>query len=197
MIGSIRGIILTKEPPYLLLDVNGIGYELSLPMTSFYQLPDLKQEVVLHTHLVIREDAHQLYGFYQERDRRLFRELIKVNGIGPKLALTILSGIELPELILCAKQNNPLPLTKVPGIGKKTAERLLIEMKEFLIKWTMDAESYKEPTIKNPSEDAIEALIALGYKPKQAQDAIATVNTENASIETLIRSALRQMSVGK
>jgi Holliday junction DNA helicase RuvA len=194
MIGRIRGILLAKQPPYLLLDVNGVGYEITAPMSTFYQLPPVQAEVILYTHLAVREDAHNLYGFHNEHDRRLFRALIKVNGIGPKLALTILSGIEPAQFIQCVSNNDASQLIGIPGIGRKTAERLIIETKDVLASW-QTALGEPQPLIVGENEhvqDAIQALIALGYKPKDASQAITQVKQPQASSEELIRLALKQ-----
>ena len=188
MIGRIRGIILAKQPPYLLLDVNGVGYEITAPLPTFYQLPDVQTEVTLHTHLVVREDAHCLYGFHNEQDRRLFRALIKVNGVGPKLALTILSGIEPAQFIQCVINNTPAPLVNIPGIGRKIAERLIIETKDVLSHWQSMYPSDQS------SQDAIHALIALGYKPKEAAQVVNNIQPPEKSSEALIRLALKQMA---
>lgn len=130
MIGYLRGTLLEKQPPHVLLDVNGVGYELEVPMTTLFQLPAVGEPLVLHTHLVVREDAQLLYGFFAKRDRALFRELIRLNGVGPKLALALMSGMSVDELIQCVNAEDTSRLMKVPGVGKKTAERLLVELKD-------------------------------------------------------------------
>ena len=193
MIGRIRGIIIAKQPPYLLVDVGGVGYEIAVPMTTFYHLPDKEQETILYTHLVIREDAHHLYGFYHERDRSLFRALIKVNGVGPKLALTILSGMEPNQFVQCVLQKNTNLLISIPGIGKKTAERLIMETKDALSSWqTHNISLNTFPDQTNQSmQDAISALIALGYKPKEASHTISQIQQPHYSSEEMIRLALK------
>lgn len=199
MIGRIRGILLVKQPPYLLLDVNGVGYEITAPLSTCYQLPAIQDEVILYTHLVVREDAHQLYGFHNEHDRRLFRALIKVNGVGPKLALTILSGIEPAQFIHCVTHNDATQLIGIPGIGRKTAERLIIETKDVLSHWQSTA-LVDQPSITGENQhtqDAIDALIALGYKPKEAAQAITQVKQPHTASEELIRLALKQKITGK
>jgi Holliday junction DNA helicase RuvA len=195
MIGRLRGILLEKQAPHLLLEAGGVGYELMVPMTTFYHLPDLLEEVMLHTHLVVREDAHQLYGFYREQDRRLFRALIKINGIGPKLGLTVLSRLEPDQFVQCIHQQNVKNLSDIPGIGKKTAERLLIEMRDVLAHWQTDALSAADAG-DLPTQDAISALVALGYKLNDAQKAIRSVTQPGASSESLIRLALQQSVKG-
>lgn len=203
MIGSLRGILLEKQPPLLLLGVHGVGYEVQVPMTSFYQLPATGTEVTLFTHFVVREDAQQLFGFIDRQTREIFRELIRVNGVGPKMALAILSALDADELILCVQQNNPGTLVRVPGIGRKTAERLLVELRDRVQQWEETAtQSGNRPTRTGTStaatsirQDAESALLALGYKAAEAEKAITTVLKETPadSSEALIRLALKQM----
>lgn len=202
MIGQLRGIILEKQPPQLLLDVHGVAYEIEAPMSTFYRLPDIGQEVILLTHLVIREDAHHLYGFYAREERALFRILLKVNSVGPRLGLTILSSIEPNEFVRCIVNNDTANLVRLPGVGKKTAERLIIEMRDKLTDWQSslpDAPAELNQTVKKSGgrnhiiQDAISALISLGYKPVEANRAVAKVDDSNLSSEEIIRQALREM----
>ena len=195
MIGQLRGIILEKQAPLLIIDVNGIGYEVFAPMSTFYYLPDEGESTTLFTHMVVREDAQLLYGFYQKRERSLFRSLIKVNGVGPKLALTILSGIEPDAFVQCVQQNNTTSLVSIPGIGKKTAERLIIETRDTLKDWLPIGDG-TIPTSNVPTntvEEAISALIALGYKANDARRIINKVSEPDLNSEALIRLALKQM----
>lgn len=203
MIGRLRGILIEKQPPYLLLDVSGVGYELQAPMTTFYRLPALGAEVILHTHLSITENLHQLFGFADQRDRSLFRTLIKVNGVGPKLAVAILSGMESDDIARCVRDNNIKALTKVPGIGTKTAERLVIELRDRLKNWDLpqsDLLAHSEIQQIAGSNDmyaeAESALIALGYKPVEAAKMIAAASKQKpeAKSEELIRLALRTIA---
>jgi holliday junction DNA helicase RuvA len=195
MIGFLRGIIVDKLPPVLVLDVNGVGYEIQAPMSTFYHLPDLQQSVSLLTHLIVREDAHLLYGFYQSQERDLFRALIKVNGVGPKLALSILSGITIQEFVQCVQDNDVTRLVHIPGIGKKTAERLVIETRDTLLRWnSSDFTPAAIPSEQRYIQDAISALTALGYKPNEAQRAIKQVQQPGRSSEELIRLALQNMA---
>ena len=203
MIGRIKGTLLEKQPPELLIDVNGVGYEIQAPMTTIYQLPEPGQTVTLHTHFVVREDAQLLYGFGSQDERSLFRTLIKVNGVGPKLALTILSGIDSNEFVRCVRDNDTASLTKLPGVGKKTAERLLVEMKDRLKDWHVEGAVTELPGNTAPASsssiiaEAESALVALGYKPQQASRAISQVNNDSiSSSEELIRQALRNMVAG-
>ncbi len=203
MIGRLRGTLIEKQPPYLLLDVNGVGYELQAPMTTFYRLPSVGAEVVLHTHLSITENLHQLFGFAEQRDRSLFRTLIKVSGVGPKLAVAILSGMEADDIARCVRDNNITALTKVPGIGKKTAERLVIELRDRLKSWDLPhsdllAHSEIQQIAGNNDiyAEAESALIALGYKPVDATKMItlAAKQKPDAKSEELIRLALRTIA---
>lgn len=196
MITHLTGKLIQKTPPALTIDVNGIGYEVLAPMSTFYQLPDCGSTLTLLTHLAIREDAHVLFGFYTEQERKLFRSLIKVNGVGPKLALTILSGIETEHFVQCILQQDESRLTHIPGIGKKTAERLIIEMKDALSHWEHSATPTQTTLVINPDQamqDAIAALTALGYKPNDAKQAITKIHHPDHSSEQLIRSALQQI----
>lgn len=197
MIGFIRGIILEKQPPHLLLDVNGVGYELEAPMTTFYNLPGTGEEIQIYTHLIIREDAHLLFGFGSEEERRLFRTLIKVNGVGAKMALTILSGIESKDFAFCIQQGDSDRLVKLPGVGKKTAERLIIEMRDRLQDWDVPVNQTNSESAEalhsgnNVIAEAESALIALGYKPQEASRYIHAVATDGMSSEEIIREALK------
>ncbi len=197
MIGRLSGKLIEKQAPYLLVDVNGVAYEVQAPMTSFYPLPDIGGDVVLHTHLSVSENAHQLFAFYSLEERLLFRTLIKVSGVGPKMALAILSGMPVNEFVHCVKSDNVAALVKVPGVGKKTAERLIIEVKDRLSEWDSSPNEAVAPVSQASSSDIIadaeSALIALGYKPAQAAQMIAAVdvNDSNSSSEALIRLALK------
>jgi len=194
MIGWLRGKILGKQPPQLLLDVQGVGYEVDAPMTTFYDLPAVGEEVTLFTHLVVREDAHTLFGFVKRTDRDLFRTLLKVNGVGARLALGILSGMEPAVFIGCIQAGDASALVKLPGIGKKTAERLIIELRDRL---ELPAESAVATpataalAAASPVEDAVSALVGLGYKPQEASRMVRTLETANLSSEEIIRSALQ------
>ena len=196
MIGRLRGILLEKAPPHLLIEVQGLAYELQASMFSFYRLPAVGQEVTLHTHLIVREDAHLLYGFFELQERVLFRGLIKVSGIGPKVALAILSGIEPDAFVASVMQNNTDTLVRIPGIGKKTAERLVVEMRDRLSDWKTangDNVSSSVLTEDKATQEAMSALIALGYKPAEARQAVAQAAKEHQSSEAIIRHALRGM----
>lgn len=201
MIGRLKGVLVEKQPPHLLVDVHGVGYDLLAPMTTFYGLPELGVEVVLHTHFAVSENSQQLFAFINQQDRSLFRQLIKVSNVGPKMALGIMSGMESMEFVRCVMSNNLSALVKVPGVGKKTAERLVVEMRDRLGDWTRDAEGSAPSMAKAPVAgnqmfaDAESALITLGYKPVEAARALNAVLAEQAveRSEELIRLALRSM----
>ena len=201
MIGRLRGTLLEKRAPYLLIEAAGVGYEVEAPMSVFYRLPELAEEITIYTHFVVREDAQLLYGFSEARERELFRTLIKVNGVGPKLGLALLSGMESADFVRCVKNGDSATLVKLPGVGKKTAERLIVELKDKLANWqTPTAEgdaSTQGQVVARPTEDvkqeAISALIALGYKSQEASKVVGLVKADGLSSEQLIRQALRSM----
>jgi Holliday junction DNA helicase RuvA len=193
MIGSVRGRIASKTPPQLMVDVGGVGYELEAPMSTFFHLPAVGEEVSLLTHLVVREDAHVLYAFATDGERRLFRNLIKVSGVGPKIALALLSGISVEAFSRCVVNEDITALTKVPGIGRKTAERLVIEMRDRLGDPAVPAVAGVMPVAigANPESEAYGALIALGYRPAEATRLLKTAGPGTHSTEELIRRALQ------
>ena len=200
MIGRIRGLLLDIQPPDILLDVGGVGYELQVPMTTLYELPDAGSEVILHTHFVVRDDAQLLYGFIHERERRLFRHLIKVNGVGPKLGLAILSGLDADAFVRAVQRDDSSTLVALPGVGRKTAERLLVEMRDKLADWLGDTESAEAGVAavaddaKDIQAEAESALVALGYKPAEASRAVTAANDGSVQrSEELIRLALKSM----
>lgn len=204
MIGYLKGELAEKQPPVLIIDVHGVGYEVEAPMSTFYRLPAVGSEVKLLTHFVVREDAQLLYGFSTAQERTLFRTLIKVNGVGPKMALTILSGIEAEDFARCVAHDDTASLVRLPGVGKKTAERLIVEMRDKMKDWATEMPSasvdtpmieFAESITKDGRQEAESALIALGYKPAQATKAItAAVKTVSENdVEGLIRQALKDM----
>ncbi|SCC08817.1 Holliday junction branch migration protein RuvA [Gilliamella intestini] len=199
MIGRLRGTIIEKQPPKVLIEVGGVGYNVFMPMTCFYELPENGQEVIVLTHFTVREDAQVLYGFNQEQERELFRELIKVNGVGPKLALAILSGMSAPQFINAVEQGEIKTLVKLPGVGNKTAQRLIVEMKDRIKHFAeplsntstiVDMDSVQKSADQIEGE-AVSALIALGYKPQEASRIINKVIKPEMDSETLIREALK------
>ncbi len=200
MIGRIKGFLLEITPPDIVVVVQGIGYELQVPMITLYRFPELGKPVNLYTHFVVREDAQLLYGFSELEERSLFRELIKINGIGPKLGLAILSGIEANIFVKVVRTNDVASLQRLPGIGKKTAERLIIEMRDRLKDWHIDMPETSEAPrhtsflrLDKATREAESALVALGYKPKEAIRAIKAVAEDGLSSQELIRQALKQM----
>ena len=193
MIGSVHGRIASKTPPQLTVDVGGLGYELEAPMSTFFLLPAVGAEVRLLTHLVVREDAHILYAFATENERRLFRSLIKVSGVGPKIALALLSGISVEAFAMCVQNQDIAALTRVPGIGRKTAERLVVEMRDRLGP-TADPTAFavaSAPATPNPEAEAFGALVALGYRPAEATRLLKAAGPGTHSTEELIRRALQ------
>lgn len=205
MIGRLRGLLVEKQPPELLIEVNGVGYEIQMPMSCFYELPELGKEAVIYTHFVVREDAQLLYGFNSKQERALFREVIKANGVGPKLGLAILSGMTASQFVGCVEREDISTLVKLPGVGKKTAERLVVEMKDRLKNWSStDLFSMDVPAEEHGSicdnlntdsvfDEAVSALVALGYKSSQAMKIIQQVAKPEMSRETLIKESLRAM----
>jgi holliday junction DNA helicase RuvA len=192
MIGSLHGRIASKSPPQLTLDVGGVGYELEAPMSTFFHLPAVGHEVRLLTHLVVREDAHVLYAFGTEDERQLFRSLLKVSGVGPKIALALLSGMSVEAFARCIQSEDLVTLTRVPGIGRKTAERLIVEMRDRLGPTGADgARSSARPSPTSPEGEAFDALVKLGYKPGEATQLLEAAGPGVHSTEELIRRALQ------
>ncbi|MFZ0007583.1 MAG: Holliday junction branch migration protein RuvA [Steroidobacteraceae bacterium] len=191
MIGAVRGRLASKAPPQLTVDVGGLGYELEAPMSTFYRLPAVGEEVRLLTHLVVREDAHVLYGFATEDERRLFRSLIRVSGVGPKIALALLSGISVAAFAECVQKEDIAALTRVPGVGRKTAERLIIEMRDRLAAPQPAAGGAGTPGAASPAGEAYDALVALGYRPTEATRLLQAAGPGSHSTEELIRRALQ------
>ena len=201
MIGRLLGTLVDKQAPDVLIDVNGVGYEVQLPLTSFYELPDVGAIATIYTHFVVREDAQLLYGFISKQERSLFRLLIKANGVGPKLALTILSGLTAEQFVQCVEHDDVTTLVKLPGVGKKTAERLLIEMRDRIKELNLSPTELgapvnvgASPLIKNSGlDDAIAALISLGYSAQQANKSVKAVYKDGDDSEDVIRNALKNM----
>lgn len=194
MIGRLRGTLIEKTPGEILIDVAGVGYEIEIPLTTYYDLPEVNQDVLIHTHMVVREDAQLLFGFGTLEERSLFRTLIKVNGVGPKLAVGILSGIDAAAFAQAVQHKDVKALTALPGVGKKTAERLIVEMQDRLA----DLPAAGEPAMVVQASDALgdaeAALINLGYKPQEASRALAAIENTDDSIENLIKQALKNLS---
>jgi Holliday junction DNA helicase RuvA len=201
MIGRLSGALVEKRPPWLLVDVGGVGYEVEVPMTTFYHLPEVGGAVQLHTHLLVREDAHQLYGFATQGERALFRDLLRITGVGARLALTVLSGMEPAEFAASVRAGDVARLTRLPGVGRKTAERLIVELRDRLdahLGHGGDAAAGGGPlgaaaSPADPVEEAVAALISLGYKPPEASRYVQAVVAEGRSSEDLIRLALKAL----
>lgn len=191
MIGRISGILLEKAPPLVLVDCSGVGYECEVPMSTFYNLPAVGEKVTLLTHFVVREDAQLLYGFGSDQERATFRQLLKVNGIGAKSALSILSGLSIEELIQAVAMQETAMLTRVPGVGKKTAERLLLELKDKFSVAGLTSSSAAQP--KSASSDVLNALISLGYNEREALAAVKTLPAD-ATVADGIKQALKSLS---
>jgi Holliday junction DNA helicase RuvA len=192
MIGHLRGRLVRKAPPALIIDVNGVGYELEAPMSTFYRLPELGSEVELHTHLVVREDAHLLYGFATEDERRLFRDLLRVTGIGPKIGLALLSGIDVDTFMRCVEAEDAAALTRIPGIGRKIAERLLVEMRDRIhALGQLPSSASRTAAPAGARAEAFSALVALGYRPVEVNRLLQGIEQEGAGTEELIRRALQ------
>ena len=195
MIGHVRGRLTAKLPPALVVDVGGVGYEIEAPMSTFYGLPAVGSEISLFTHLVVREDAHILFGFGTERERRLFRELLKVSNVGPKLALSLLSGMSVENVLACIEAQDADTLVRIPGVGRKTAERLLIEMKDRIKSLGQLPGVTAVPNSLEPQggaqAEAFSALLALGYKPAEVQRLLKHVDAAGLPTEEIIRRALQ------
>lgn len=191
MIGLVRGRIVAKSPPQLTVEVGGLGYELEAPMSTFFHLPAIGAEVHLLTHLVVREDAHVLYGFATEEERRLFRSLIRVSGVGPKIALALLSGISVSAFAQCVRTEDVSALTRVPGVGRKTAERLIVEMRDRITPQTGGTAAAAAAAGSTAESEAFGALVALGYRPAEADRLLKAVGPGTHSTEELIRRALQ------
>lgn len=196
MIGRLAGSLAERQPPYLLVDVHGVGYELQAPLSTFDQLPEHGEAVTLYTHLAVREDGHTLYGFSGRRERDLFRSLIRVSGVGPKLALTLLSGMAVDDFVHCLQTQDATPLTRIPGVGRKTAERLVIEMEGRLADRSLTASASagqgRGPAPSDAAGEAMTALVALGYKQAEATRLVEAVADPELGSEELIRRALQK-----
>jgi Holliday junction DNA helicase RuvA len=211
VIGRLRGELVEKLPPEILIECAGVGYEVTMPMTSIYALPEINQQATIYTHFVVREDAQLLYGFANKVERKLFRLLIKVNGVGPKLALAILSSMSADQFVSCVRHDDLSAIVKIPGVGKKTAERLLIEMRDRLKDWQVQKPVYDESMpeqllaqftdgnkledtfVNDEKGDAVNALLSLGYKQAQADKAVKSVYKQGMASQDIIRDALKSM----
>jgi Holliday junction DNA helicase RuvA len=191
MIGRLRGVLVAKQPPWIVLDVGGVGYELEVPMSTLYDLPEAGREVVLLTHYAIKEDTAALYGFLREEERALFRNLQKVSGIGARIALAVLSGVSTSEFARLVHDSDVAALTRIPGIGKKTAERIVVELRDRVDAMALPAQPRAQGKLSSPQEEAVAALQQLGYKPAEASRLAKDATAEGDSAEAIIRKALR------
>lgn len=201
MIARLSGELVENKPPYLMIDVAGVGYAVEAPMSTVFSLPAVGQQVTLLTHLQVREDAHTLYGFLTDQERALFRELLKVNGIGARMALATLSTLNPREFRVCLLNGDVAALTRVPGIGKKTAERMIIDMRDRLEKSDIGGDTStpvaavgQSIQLSDPVAEAEEALVALGYKPQEASRMIAKVDSDGLGLEAILKQALKAMA---
>ena len=192
MIGSLRGELTSKQAPLIIIECQGVGYEVEAPMSTFLELPPVGADLFLFTHLVVREDAHMLYGFASEEERSLFRMLLKISGVGAKMSLAILSTMSVDDFRRCVEYEDAATLVKIPGVGKKTAERLIIEMRDKIDKPAAGPGAPKLSVVTSPKSEAIDALMALGYKANEVNRLIGDLNTDDKSAEDIIRLALRQ-----
>lgn len=191
MIGRLNGKLIEKQAPYLLIDVNGIGYEVETSMNTYFGLPEVGATVAIYCQLVVREDGHFLFGFKQKDEKQLFRALIKTSGVGPRLALSILSSMTVEQFLNAVRNNDTVNLVRIPGIGKKTAQRLILDLKDKLKDWGMDNDATQLPAGEGAQQEAISALVALGYKQAEAMRMVQSVNDGQEESEQLIRKALQ------
>jgi len=194
MIGFLKGTLVAKRPPSLTIEVGGVGYEVDAPMSTFYKLPEIGQPLTLVTHLLVREDAHVLYGFITEAERELFRSLLKISGVGARTALGVLSGMSVEGFHRCVRERNVASLMKLPGIGRKTAERLVLEMADRIPE-KLDGGGAVAAGTPTPASEAHDALLALGYKPAEAERMLKGLDAERLTTEELIREALKRVHV--
>lgn len=194
MIGSLRGRLVARQAPQVIIECQGVGYEIETPMSTFLNLPSVGDEVFLRTHLVVREDAHMLYGFASEAERQLFRSLLKISGVGAKMGLAILSTLSVADFERCVEYEDSATLVKVPGVGKKTAERLIIEMRDRIDSDRVSRRAVTVAVEANPRNEAVDALVALGYKLREVNRLISSIDVSDKSAEDIIRLALRQVA---
>jgi len=192
MIGSLRGKLASKRAPQIIVECEGVGYEVETPMSTFLDLPAIGQNLFLHTHLLVREDAQILYGFATEQERSFFRTLLRISGVGAKMGLAVLSTMSVAEFQACVEFEDAATLVKIPGVGKKTAERLIIEMRDKIDKSSVSPGSARVPVEVSPRSEAVDALIALGYKAGEVNKLIGAMDVDGQSAEDIIRQALRQ-----
>lgn len=192
MIGSLRGKLAAKQAPHIVIDCHGVGYEVETPMSTFLELPAVGEDLFIHTHLLVREDAQLLYGFASEAERTLFRTVLKISGVGAKMGLAILSAMSEADFRRCVEYEDTASLVKIPGVGKKTAERLIIEMRDKLTQSGTTGGGRRIAAPASPKTEAVDALVSLGYKVNEVNKLIGSLDTEGSTAEEIIRQALRQ-----
>ena len=192
MIGSLRGRLTAKQAPQVIIECAGVGYEVETPMSTFLDLPGIGDDLFLHTHLLVREDAQILYGFASEQERTFFRTLLRISGVGAKMGLAILSSMSVADFQRCVEYEDAASLVKIPGVGKKTAERLIIEMRDKIDKTVVSQGARKVAVAISPRSEAVDALVALGYKVAEVNKLIGTMDVDGQSAEDIIRQALRR-----
>ena len=195
MIGSLRGTLTSKQAPLVIIECHGVGYEVETPMSTFLELPSIGDDLFLHTHLLVREDAQTLYGFNTEDERSLFRTLLRISGVGAKMGLAILSTMTVGDFQRCVEYEDAATLVKIPGVGKKTAERLIIEMRDKIDKSAIEPGAQKVTVDTSPRSEAVDALMALGYKAGEVNKLISSMDVEGQTAEDIIRLALRQVAL--
>ncbi len=194
MIGSLRGKLAAKQAPHIIVDCHGVGYEVETPMSTFLELPSVGADLFLHTHLLVREDAQILFGFATEQERSLFRTLLRISGVGAKMGLAILSTMSVGDFQRCVEYEDAATLVKIPGVGKKTAERLIIEMRDRIEQTTTAPGVSKVAVEASPRSEAVDALLALGYKSREVNKLLGAMDIGGKSAEDIIRSALQQVA---
>jgi Holliday junction DNA helicase RuvA len=192
MIGSLRGRLASKQAPFIVIECQGVGYEVETPMSTFLDLPAIGQELFIHTHMLVREDAQLLYGFASEDERALFRSVLRISGVGAKMGLAILSAMSEADFRRCVEYEDTATLVKIPGVGKKTAERLIIEMRDKFKQNAAVSGARRAAAVANPKSEAVDALVALGYKSNEVNKLVGNMDVDGMSAEDIIRQALRQ-----
>lgn len=193
MIGRLNGKLIEKRPPIIVIECHGVGYELEAPMSTIYELPEIGENVVIFTHLTVRDDAHLLYGFLTESERKLFKTLLKINGVGNKMALVILSGMSTIEFSSCVRSGDWSALVSLPGVGRKTAERLVLDMRDKIDQISLDASNHGQKADSNKVDDAVAALVSLGYKQADAEKYVDRLSGDFSSSEEIIRQVLKNV----
>ena len=195
MIGRLNGKLIEKRPPVIVIECHGVGYEVEAPMSTIYELPEIGENVAIYTHLSVRDDAHLLYGFSTESERKLFRALLKINGVGNKMALVILSGMSAAEFSSCVRSGDWAALVSLPGVGRKTAERLVLDMRDKVDQISLDSSTNEQKAVSTVVDDALAALVSLGYKQADAEKYVDSLSGDFSSSEEIIRQVLKNVLV--